>query len=321
LPVNPKALDLYLQGNYYVIRGERGLNDGEKQKAADYFQQAIDIEPDFVPAYIGLANAHENRMLGSSEDNAIRKKAAEKALALDPNSSEALLILAEIRRGDFDWPGAEQEYKRAVILNPNSAWAHDGFGDFFAATGRLDEALREDSIAQELDPNEDHLSVILCMRGDYDRAIELLQKIAGSHPDDGMAHYNLYRAYLQKGAHKEAVDQLVRAVNLFGLTDLGSKLHHAFATSGYPGAMKEFAQEIEKMQAAKQGFFPENLAVAYTALGDKDRAFYWLRQAYEHRELVGHDFGLGIVKVDPLLAPLRSDPRFKDLLRREGLPP
>jgi TolB-like protein/DNA-binding winged helix-turn-helix (wHTH) protein/Flp pilus assembly protein TadD len=321
LPVNPKALDAYLQGNYYLTRGERGLNDEEKQRAAEYFQLAIDAAPGFVPAYIGLADAHDNRMLGSSEDTAIRRKAAEKALALDPRSSDGLNILASIQWGDFDWSGAEQEYRQAIALNPNSASAHDGFSAFLASMGRLDEALREGLRAQELDPNEDHLSNILCMRGEDDRAIELLQRIAASHPDDGMAHYNLYRAYVQKGAHKEAVEELVNAANLFGMSDLASNLQRTFDASGWQGAMRQFAKDMESLQAAGQEFVPENLAVAYVAVGDKDRAFYWLEQGYNHREMASHDWGVMILKVDPLLVPLRSDPRFKDLLRRMGLPP
>jgi TolB-like protein/DNA-binding winged helix-turn-helix (wHTH) protein/Flp pilus assembly protein TadD len=321
LPVNPKALDAYLQGNYYLTRGERGFNDDEKKRAAEYFQQAIDAEPGFVPAYIGLADAHDNRMIGSSEDTAIMRKAAEKALALDPNSSDGLKILAGIKWNDFEWSGAEEEYRQAVALNPNSVSAHDSFSVFLGAMGCLDEGLREGHIAQELDPNEDHLSNILCMRGEYDRAIELLQRIAESHPDDGMAHYNLYRAYAQKGAHKQAIEELVKAVNLFGMSDLASNLQRVFAASGWRGAMRQLAKDMESLQAAGQEFVPENLAVAYVALGDKERAFYWLEQGYEHREMVGHDWGVNILKVDPLLVPLRSDPRFKDLLRRMGLPP
>ncbi len=321
LPVSPKALDAYLQGNYYLTRGERGFNDDEKKRAAEYFQRAIDAEPGFVPAYIGLADAHDNRMLGSSEDTAIRRKAAEKALALDPSSSDGLKILADIKWNDFDWSGAEQEYRQAIALNPNSVSAHDYFSPFLAAMGRLDEALREGLLAQELDPNEDHLSNVLCMRGEYDRAVDLLQRIATSHPDDGIAHYDLYRAYVLKGAHKEAVEELVKAFNLFGMSDLASNLQRAFATFGWQGAMRQLAKDMENLQAAGRVFVPENLAVAYVALGDKDRAFYWLEQGYDHREMVGHDWGVMILKVDPLLAPLRSDPRFKDLLRRMGLPP
>ena len=321
LPGSPKALDAYLQGNYYLTRGERGFNDDEKKKAAEYFQQAINAEPGFVSAYIGLADAHDNRKLGSREDTVIRRKAAEKALALDPSSSDGLRILAGIKWNDFDWSGGEQEYRQAVALNPNSASAHDYFSPFLAAMGRLDEALREGLLAQELDPSEDHLSNILCMRGEYDRAIELLQRIAANHPDDGMAHYNLYRAYVQQGAHKEAVEELVKAANLFGMSDLASDVRRAFAAFGWQGAMRQFAKDMERLQAAGQMFVPENLAVAYVALGDKDRAFYWLEQGYDHRELASHDWGVMILKVDPLLAPLRSDPRFKDLLRRMGLPP
>jgi TolB-like protein/Flp pilus assembly protein TadD len=321
LPVSSKALDAYLQGKYYLTRGERGFNDDDKKKAAEYFQRAIDAEPGFVPAYIGLADAHDNRMLGSSEDTAIRKKAAEKALALDPSSSDGLNILANIRWSDFDWSGAEQEYRQAVALNPNSASAHDSFSDFLGAMGRLDEGLREGLLAQELDPNADHLSNILCWRGEYDRAIEIFQRIAASHPDDGMAHYSLYRAYAQKGAHEEAVEELVKAANLFGMSDLASNLKRVFAASGWRGAMRQFAKDMETLQAAGLEFVPENLAVAYVALGDKDRAFYWLQQGYDHREMVSHDWGVMILKVDPLLVPLRSDPRYKDLLRRMGLPP
>jgi TolB-like protein/DNA-binding winged helix-turn-helix (wHTH) protein/Flp pilus assembly protein TadD len=321
LPLSPKALDAYLQGNYYLTRGERGLNDDEKNRAAEYFQRAINAEPGFVPAYIGLADAHDNRMLGSREDTAIRRKAAEKALALDPRSSDGLKILASIRWGDFDWLGAEEEYRQAVVLNPNNASAHDDFSGFLGVMGRLEEALREGLLAQELDPNEDHLSSVLCMRGEYDRAIDLLQKIAANHPDDGMAHYNLYRAYAQKGAHKEAVEELVKAANLFGWSDVAANLERAFAAFGWRGAMRQFAKELVSLQAAGLGFGPENLAAAYVALGDKDRAFYWLEQGYDHRELASHDWGVMILKVDPLLAPLRTDPRYKDLLRRMGLPP
>jgi len=318
-PITPKALDLYLQGSYYVTKGEGSANDDDKKKAAEYFQQVIDIEPGFVPAYIGLANAHDLRMLGSSEDVAVQRKAAEKALALDPNSSEALEILASLRWFDFEWSGAEQQFRQAIRLNPSNASAHDYLGTLLGATGHLDEALREGMLAQELDPNANHLSVILCMRGEYDDAIVMLREMAKSHPEDGLTHYDLYRALAQKGAYEEAVEELAKTMDLFG-SEFGSKLRHAFATSGYSGAMRKFAEELEGLQTAHRGFFPENLAVAYAALGDKDRAFYWLGQAYEHREMVSHDFGLTILKVDPLLASLRSDSRFRDLLRRVGLP-
>ena len=101
---------------------------------------------------------------------------------------------------------------------------------------------------------------------------------------------------------------------------MAAAVHRAFATAGYKGAMREYASAMEAMQRANQGFFPESLASAYAALGDKDRAFNWLEQAYQQREKVSLDWGLMILKEDRMLDPLRSDPRFKDLLRRVGLP-
>jgi TolB-like protein/DNA-binding winged helix-turn-helix (wHTH) protein len=320
LTVDPRALDLYLQGNYYIVIGERHLNDEEKREAATYFQRAIDLDPNFAPAYIGLANAHDWLMIGSIEDQAIKEKAAEKAFALDRNCSDALVILGNIRWDNFDWYEAEQEFRQAVILNPNSVWGHEQLGYLLGAMGRLDEGLREVLIAQELDPNQGHLDNILAWRGEHDRAIELDQKIAGIYPDDGIWHYQLYREYTAKGARKKAIEELVKAMDLFGFLDIGSNVGRVFTTSGYSDAMKEWAKALEKLVAEKQGFFPENLAAAYAAIGDKDRAFYWLEQGYEHREMVSHDWGLHILKVDPLLASLRSDPRFGNLIRRIGLP-
>jgi len=321
LQVNPKALDAYLQGNYYLTRGERSFNDEEKRKAAEYFQEAIDVEPNFTPAYIGLANAHDNRRLGSSEDKAIMTRAAEKALVLDPKSSEAMAILASVTWANFEWSMAETEYREAVELNPNSASAHDGLGDVLAATGRLDEALRESQIAQALDPNIDHLSTVLEIRGEYDRASDFLLGMAKGSPEDGIIHYELFRIYAASGKQKEAVDEMEKALMLFGMSDGAANMRRGFSLSGYLGAIRELARDTERLQANNAAFLPENLAAAYTALGEKDRAFYWLEQAYEHHDEVSHDWGLMIVKVDPLLAPLRSDPRFKDLLRRVGLPP
>jgi TolB-like protein/Tfp pilus assembly protein PilF len=322
LPVSSKVLDLYLLGNYYLITGERVFNDEKKKQAADCFQQAINLDPNFASAYVGLANAHDDLKLGSTEDVAIRKKAAEKALALDANSSDALAILANIRwTYDFDWLGAEQEYRRAVALNPNNVSAHAGLGYLLGAMGHLDEGLREVLLAQELDPNESHMDNILEWRREYDRAIKLNQKMAAIHPDDAIFHYALFREYAEEGDYHQAIDELARMFTLAGYPDIGSNLLHAFRTSGYSGAMKEVANVLEKMHAAKQAFQPENLAAAYAAIGDNDRAFHWLEQGYEHREMVSHDWGLAILKVDPMLAPLRSDPRFKDMLRRVGLPP
>jgi serine/threonine protein kinase/tetratricopeptide (TPR) repeat protein len=315
---NPKALDAYLRGNYYLTRAQWSVSEDEKRTAAQYFQQAIDADSNFVPAYIGLANAHVELARNSSEHTAISKRAAERALELDPNSSEAWEVLGLINWRALDWAGAERDFRRADALSPN----HDSsFSLFLAATGRFDEALKEGEIAQELDPNEDNLSNVLEIRGEHKRAIELLLRIVQLHPTDSGMHYGLFRNYAETGRYEEASQELERALTLMGVPEIAADVHRGFTVSGYQGAMREYAKALENLHAANKAFAAESLAYAHLASGDKERAFYWLEQAYEHRENVGLDWGLMIIKEDRLLDPLRSDPRFADLVRRVGLTP
>lgn len=318
---NPKALDAYLRGNYYLNRAEWSIAEDDKHTAAQYFQQAIDADPNFAPAYIGLANAHRWLALGSREDTAISKRAAEKALELDPNSSEAWEILGYIKWFAFDWAGAEQDFRRGVAVNPNRASSIFSLGYLHAAEGRLDEALREGEISHQLDPTENDLSLILEMRGEHKRAIELLKQMVVLHPTDSGNHAILFRNYAETGMYEEAAQELEESWTLMGAPEIAADVHRGFAASGYQGAMSEYAKALEAMQEAKKGFAPGTLAEVYTALGDKDRAFYWLEEAYEHREDVSLDEGLRFIKEDRLLDPLRNDPRYADLLRRVGLPP
>ena len=320
--VNPKVLDPYLEGNYYLNRFSRGGGDQDKRKAADLFQQVIDTEPNFAPAYVGLARAHLDLTQSSTEDLAIVKQAAEKAVQLDSASSDGWLVFGEIKEEIlFDWSGAEADYRKATILNPNNASAHRNLGEFLGEMGRLDEGLKECQIAQELDPNEDHLSRILYLRREYDRGIAILQIILKTHPDDGYQRLMLYDNYTKKGMYNEAVEQLAQALDLFGLSDAAAHIHRSYAGSGYPGAMRQWAKELEHLHDTNQGFLPVNLALTYAALGEKDRAFYWLEQAYQHREIVGTDIPLAFLVRDPMADPLRSDPRFAELVRRVGLEP
>jgi TolB-like protein/DNA-binding winged helix-turn-helix (wHTH) protein/tetratricopeptide (TPR) repeat protein len=321
-PVNPRALDLYLQGNYHLNRFAKGTGDEEKRKAAEYFQQAIDADSNFAPAYNGLANAHHNLMWASSQDVEIVRKSAEQAVELDPAFSDAWVTLGELRLCSWDFRAAEDRFRRAVALNPNNANAHENLGDFLNYMGRLDEGLREGQIAQALDPNQDHLTFALFFRRDYDRGIARLLMMLKADPDNAYFHFMLFFSYAAKGMHKEAIDELEAGLRLFGFSESATKIHHAFAVSGYRGAMQQYAEELEHLTATKQLFIPVNLAEAYAALGEKDRAFYWLEQAYTHRDIVAAatGFGLEMIDVDPMMDPLRSDPRFKDLLRRIGLP-
>ena len=319
-PVNANALEAYLQGNYHLNEQGRGSGDEEKRKAAEYSQKAIDADPSFAPAFVGMAQAHENLLIGSKA--AIRMRAAERAVEIDPAYSDARVVLGSVKWQPYlDWQGAEQEFRRAIALNPNNANAHDGLGGLLGAMGRLDEQLRESQIAQELDPNQDHLSDALWRRRDYDGTIAIQRMMLKRHPDDGYLHEYLFESYTVKGMHTEAIQEMQEVFRLFGLSEGAARVQRAYAISGYHAAIRQVAKECEDLQAAKQAFLPGNLAQFYTILGEKDRAFYWLQQAYEHREMIGIDGGLYCMKTDPLFDPLRSDPRFSDLLRRMGLPP
>ncbi len=187
--------------------------------------------------------------------------------------------------------------------------------------GRVDEGLSECQIAQQLDPNNNRLSDALEARTEFNGAIQLLLRTIESHPDDGFAHYWLSRNYDETGMYKESVDELQQALILFDLPKLAGNLRRAFAASGYRGAMRQWANDLEHLHNANQLFLPRILADVYANLGDKDRAFYWLEQAYEHRDVVGVSGGLAVLKVDHRLDSLHSDRRFADLLRRVGLPP
>jgi len=322
LTVNPQVLDAYLEGNYHLHKYSRGSGDEEKRKASQLFQRVIEAEPNFAPAYVGMALAHFDLSQSSIEDLAITKKAVERAVQLDSDASEAWSVLAQMKEYTvLDMPGAEADYRRAVTVNPNSASAHGSFGEFLGEMGRLDEGLKECEIAQQLDPNEDHLSRILYLRREYDRGIAIVQIILKTHPDDGYQHFQLYEFYTKKGMHKEAVEHLEQALELFGFSGSAGEIDRAFALSGFTGAMRQLARELENWRDTGQAFLPANLALTYAALGEKDRAFYWLEQAYQHRDIVGTDTPLPYLVRDPMADPLRSDARFADLVRRLGLSP
>ena len=207
----------------------------------------------------------------------------------------------------------------AAKINPNNASAHQDLGEFLDAMGRLDEGLKECQIAQQLDPNHDHLSGALYDRREFDRSNEVLLIMLRNDPDNVVLHHNLYLGYEAKGMYKEAVQHLERTLTLVGFREEAVNLHHAFAISGYRGAMREYAKEAEHLHATMQIFVPVNLAGVYTILGNKDRAFYWLEQAYKHSP--GTGIPLWMMKSYVALEPLHSDPRFKDLVHRIGLPP
>ena len=317
-----KALEAYLQGNYYLNGYSKGSGDEDRRTAARYFQQVIDADPNFAPAYDGLANTHLRLLWPSNEDAEFAKQAAGRAVALDPNLSAAHLTLGSINFGAWNWQGAEEEFRRAIALNPNDANAHDGFSYFLDAMGRMDEGWRESQIAQELDPSNDHRSDALARRGQHDQAIKIEQMMLRRNPYDGWEHLALCDEYLRMGMYEDAAMQLDQVSILFGVPQIAAKSARARAASGSRSAIRESLKGYEHLWATHQAFFPVNLADVYATLGDRDRAFYWLEQAYAHHDIAiaSTDLGLESLNNDFLLNSFRSDPRYQDLVRRVGLP-
>lgn len=318
--VDPKVLEAYVQGNYHLSGRGRGAGDDEPKRAREYFQRAIDLDSTFAPAYIGLAESHDVLSQGAPEDLAIVRRLAEKAVELDPTSSDAHAELAQAMREAWDWRGWEEECRRAIALNPNNGDARDNLGTILDVTGRLDEGWKEFQIAQELDPKHDHLADPLDERGQVDQAIEIRHRIATRDPLDGYNHYAMAMYYAEKQMFKEFASEMGQATTLFGLPGVGGRLQRAYDQSGGKGTLRQWARELEQLAAAKRLYMPGALAQIYAALGEKDRAFYWLEQFGQHHDLSLADPVI-YFKTDPWLASLRSDPRFGEFLHRIGLPP
>ena len=224
---------------------------------------------------------------------------------------------AKIRENVKDWAGAEREYKRALQLNPNDASTYHWHALHFAYMGQLEEAITEIKKAEELDP----VSVIVTanegmllhfFRHD-DEAVAELQKALEMDPNFILAHSTLGAVYTSQGRYDEAIAERKKAVELskgfFGLAGLG----RAYAQAGRRAEAEKIIKELQE-QARRDYVHPSHLALIYIGLGDKDSAFTWLEKAYAE-----HSF-LYFLKSDPNFDPLRSDPRFQDLLRRMNLP-
>ncbi|MFO1351050.1 MAG: tetratricopeptide repeat protein [Gammaproteobacteria bacterium] len=318
--VDPEAYEDYLKGRYFWNK-----RTGEDlKKAIDYFDRAIDTDPDFARAYSGLADSYallgdwEYGILSPQEAFPRAKAAATKALALDDNLSEAHTSLAFIQDlYDWSWASAEKEYQRARALNPGYATAHHWYAWHLMVTGRTGEGIAELKKAESLDP----LSLIisadladaLCIAHFYDESVQQSQKTIELDPHFAVAHYQLGQALEQQHKDAEAIAEFRKAIELSGgNTTFESNLANAYAVSG----RKEEAMTIVKDLESRQGqnaATDANIALIYVGLGDNDRAMIWLNKAQQAR------FNPSIL-LRPVFDSLRSDPRFQDLLHRIGLP-
>jgi len=318
-PMGPKALEAYLHGNYHLNRQGKGFGDEEKRKAAQYFEQAVDADPKFRPAYEGLALAHENLFLGSSEDAAASLRARKKVAEVDPDNPNAGLAIAAAKWiPNLDWDGAEGDLRRARQLNPRSPYVRSALCLLLIARGHREEGLPDCKIAQRLDPLDDDAALGLYMGRDYDDAIGMFTAILQGD-NDGRLHCELLSSYAMKRMEKEMIQEVEQCYALYGFRVTAKNIQRAYETSGYQAALRQWAKETEQLQAAHQVYLPGFLVDAYTILGEKDRALHWLEDAYEHREMDCLTTAVYYMSAEPMYDPLRSDPRFKEILRRVGL--
>ena len=318
-PVNPEAYRLYLQGRYYYSkRTLPALN-----KSVRLFQQALEKDPISALTYAALSESYGVLPFygGALPREAFPKAraAALKALELDNSLAEAHAALGPVLfYSDRDWLAAERELKRAIELNPNYVVVHLWYADYLSAMGRHEQAIAEIKRAQELDP----VSPLMLAMGAgiynsarrYDEGIGECRKALELDPNLGVAHGNLGWAYCGKGMYKEAVAEYEEEARLIG-SDPTMDVANAYILAGRRGEALKMLSGLRE-QYRRGEIFPLALCCHYTILGEKQRALGWLQKAYEDRDpyMVG-------IKNNLCLDPLRSDPRFQDILRRMNFPP
>jgi tetratricopeptide (TPR) repeat protein len=319
---NPEAYELYLKGRDYS--NKRTLSD--LKTAVSYFNQAIAKDPGYALAYAGLGEAYAlmpDYGDSASEDIPKSNAAARKALELDPTLARPYITLGGNKMAhEWDFAGGEAEFKKGIELDPNNAIAHEYYGmNLGVMGGREKEALAEINRAHQLDPLSPaiiaDLGSIHIFARRYDEAIAVCQKLANENPTFLDAHECLANAYWGKKMYPQVIEEWKAYGKLSGErndSDYAAALEQGFRSEGWKGAL---SKSIEALQAQDKAGHSSayNISDAYADLGEKDQAFQWLNTAYEER-----DEGLLGLKTDFTLDPLRSDPRFAELVRKVGLP-
>ena len=316
-PVDPEAYQLYLKGRYLSNKA----TEEDYRAARKYFERAIEIDPKYALALSGLAYYFlATDELSPRIAMPKAKEYALQALATDDTLSEAHTSLANVKfNADWDWEGAEKEFKRAIELNPNDAEGRRAYSVFLSAMDRPEEAIKEIQTAQRLDPlsfiTSSDVGWAFHFARQYDRAIEQCQQTLEFEPNFVGAHDCLGSAYLAKGNYDRAIAECQMARRGSG-NDLlrATGLARAYALAGKTAKAREVLVTL-RSESQRRYVPPYFLAMLHVALGEKDEAFTWLEKGYAVR-----DANLTWLKVDDAFDPLRSDPRFRSLLSRIGLP-
>jgi TolB-like protein/DNA-binding winged helix-turn-helix (wHTH) protein/Tfp pilus assembly protein PilF len=316
-PQNYETYDLYLKGQYFFNK----RTAASLEKAIGYFEQATTKDPNYARAYAGLADCYA--LMGAysghpqTEFMPKARKAALRALQIDDNLAEAHTALALIVQNyDWDWQTAEKEFRRAIELNPNYATAHHWYAEHLMWRARFDEALQESEHARQLDPLSLIIAAdngaILYFSRQFDRAIEKWRSILEMDPDFQRAHL-IMGAYVERRMFAEALADNEKFRPVTPVSSYLSWRTYIYGRSGQSAQAYHALHELLQWNTTHPGD-PMIVAFAYLGLGDKDQALAWLEKAYAQ-----HSNELTTLKVYSAYDPLRSDPRFQDLLRRVGL--
>ncbi len=317
---SPAAYELYLKGRFFwAKRTKQGLQQG-----INYFQQAISVDPNYALAYAGLADSYN--LLDDWGETAPRdsfpkaRAAADKAIALDDSLAEAHVSLAMVREGyDWDWVGAEQEFKHAIELNPNYPTAHQWYGLMLATLGRFPEAEAEVKRAQQLDPLSPIINMavaeVYTWERHYDQSIEQYKKVIALDPSFAGAYGNVADVYKRKHLYSEAVSAIQQKWNLNGDPSFARAIERAYSNSGYSAVIREELSRVLHERARGQYADPIAIAGYYAELGDESDAFQWLQKGYEE-----HSSGMQFLGVAPDFDSLQSSTQLQYWLSVLGLP-
>jgi eukaryotic-like serine/threonine-protein kinase len=314
---NVEAYQLYLKGLYNTEQ----FTQESVNKGIDYFQQAVAQDPKYALAYAGIAEAYfevSSQFVSPSEAMPKLKVAASKALSLDDSLAEAHTLMGMAKAGyDYDYPGAEQEFKRAIQLNPGSPFVHQWYAYYLTAMGRETEALAELKRAKELDPLSDTVGIILGLNymfsDQFDLAIEQSHKMIQADQNFWFGHFFLGWALAREAKYEDAIQELNEAIRLGASPYAQGYLGYAYALAGQDAKARDVARQME--ESAKKSYVPVyQIAIVYVGLGDKEKALSLLEKSFEDREEI-----MTFLKVDSTWSSLRSDPRFKSLLQRAAL--
>jgi len=315
---NVEAYQLYMKGRYHALR----LTRAETDKGIAYFQQAIELDPNYALPYLGLANAYMPMALTSEvpswEVMPQAKEAALRAVEIDAGIAEAHAALGYTMFWyDWDWQAAEKQYLQALELNPNSAEAHFSYAHLLSNTGRHAQALAEIKLARELDP----LSLItnalegqiLFFAGKYDEALDRLNKTIDLEPNFWLSHLFISRVYSEKGMHTEAVAAAKKAGELSGNSLSNAYRAYYLAKWGKLTEARAGLEELLRLSATRY-VPPYNIALVCNGLGEREKALDYLEKGYADK-----DVRMVFLKVEPTWNNLRSDSRFISLIKRMRL--